>query len=547
MASKKQIAELHTQLTLDIKQYVNELNRAGKVTKTGTNAIGRGMAGATRQVNALNRGQQAGSKSASRFGLIMQQSGYQVQDFVVQVGAGQNAMIAFAQQGSQMLGIFGPAGAVAGAALAIGAVVTQLIRARAAAADAKTALLDFDQELKKLSDIREQRFFSTAPLGEQKRGLLEKMETARKSLAESTAAAGRQLRLANMSDSGFFPDFLSMRRGAGQRETATQHQAAGFVAQSELKDLERRLEAVNEAIKSASAEDAQAREKEKARIQAMVEEIKKADTEVARARTAKVQELRREFDAYADEQNRESERIRNDAAKRIEAMNAEGLAIKNSLRTPTEQYNATLERLNELLEVGALNQETFQRAAEEANQTLQESTGKTVEKVSEVARVMDLMWNNVSDRAGQAFADMVLSGENAFDQLADIVARSMLEIAARMAIINPLLNFLPGVNMSGWWNFDPPAASGGDRRRPFLAGENGPELVQPAGEVRVLPAAQTAAMSGGGGTTVYIDAKGADSAAISRLWSALQQVGASVEPRSLGAMADRSSRSLAFG
>jgi hypothetical protein len=56
-------------------------------------------------------------------GGTLQQLGYQVGDFAVQVGSGTSAMTAFAQQGSQMLGAFGPAGAIAGALLAVGAAI----------------------------------------------------------------------------------------------------------------------------------------------------------------------------------------------------------------------------------------------------------------------------------------------------------------------------------------------------------------------------------------------------------------------------------------
>lgn len=45
--------------------------------------------------------------------------GYQIGDFAVQVGGGTSAITAFAQQGSQMLGMFGAWGAIAGAALAV--------------------------------------------------------------------------------------------------------------------------------------------------------------------------------------------------------------------------------------------------------------------------------------------------------------------------------------------------------------------------------------------------------------------------------------------
>ncbi|MBB5351342.1 archaellum component FlaC/predicted metal-binding transcription factor (methanogenesis marker protein 9) [Haloferula luteola] len=65
----------------------------------------------------------SGAGGVRNFGALAQQAGYQVGDFAVQVGMGTNAMTAFAQQGSQLLGFLGPGGALAGAALAIGAAI----------------------------------------------------------------------------------------------------------------------------------------------------------------------------------------------------------------------------------------------------------------------------------------------------------------------------------------------------------------------------------------------------------------------------------------
>ena len=63
----------------------------------------------------------------ARFGLAIQQVGYQVQDFAVQIASGTNAMVALSQQGSQLLGFFGGFyGAVAGAALSVGILVYRL-------------------------------------------------------------------------------------------------------------------------------------------------------------------------------------------------------------------------------------------------------------------------------------------------------------------------------------------------------------------------------------------------------------------------------------
>jgi len=82
------------------------------------------------------------NQRTKRFASVgLQQAGYQVGDFAVQLQGGTNAAVAFGQQGSQLLGIFGAGGAIAGAALAITtAFVAPLLNAKKAAEDFETSL-----------------------------------------------------------------------------------------------------------------------------------------------------------------------------------------------------------------------------------------------------------------------------------------------------------------------------------------------------------------------------------------------------------------------
>lgn len=66
---------------------------------------------------------ETGSRGHGNWKSSMQQAGYQVQDFIVQVQGGQSALVAFSQQGSQLAGAFGPGGAVLGAVLALSTVI----------------------------------------------------------------------------------------------------------------------------------------------------------------------------------------------------------------------------------------------------------------------------------------------------------------------------------------------------------------------------------------------------------------------------------------
>lgn len=68
----------------------------------------------------MKNGTESAGKSTNGFRNALQQGGYQVQDFIVQVQSGQSALIAFSQQGSQLASVFSP---VAGAVLTIATVI----------------------------------------------------------------------------------------------------------------------------------------------------------------------------------------------------------------------------------------------------------------------------------------------------------------------------------------------------------------------------------------------------------------------------------------
>ncbi len=81
----------------------------------------------TSNVIAMNSSVAAQTGFMTRNRAIFQQGGYQIGDFAVQVQGGTSALTAFTQQGSQLLGVFGPWGAVMGAVLAVGAPLAGVI------------------------------------------------------------------------------------------------------------------------------------------------------------------------------------------------------------------------------------------------------------------------------------------------------------------------------------------------------------------------------------------------------------------------------------
>lgn len=103
VASSSRVLETQFQKTAQTNDI---LNRTAIEGSRGLNQYGQVFNGTGRNLN--------------RFNMQLQQVGYQVGDFAVQIQGGTNAMVALGQQGSQLLSVFGgAAGAIAGAGLAI--------------------------------------------------------------------------------------------------------------------------------------------------------------------------------------------------------------------------------------------------------------------------------------------------------------------------------------------------------------------------------------------------------------------------------------------
>ncbi|MGE2987342.1 tail protein (tape measure) [Enterobacter kobei] len=102
----------------------------------------------------MKTGVENGAKGTGSWKTSMQQAGYQVQDFIVQVQGGQNALVAFSQQGAQLAGAFGPGGAVVGAIIALGSVLAGvLITSLNGGKNAMDALKDAAEAMDKVINV----------------------------------------------------------------------------------------------------------------------------------------------------------------------------------------------------------------------------------------------------------------------------------------------------------------------------------------------------------------------------------------------------------
>lgn len=145
----RSVAEHHVRLVAETAQYEAQM---------------KGAANSTQRLGVEQRKAAAasyyGSKAASRFGVVAQSAGYQIQDFAVQVAGGQNAMVAFSQQGSQLLGVFGAGGAIAGAVLSVGVLAARLFDTSQNAKDAAKEVDALADSYRQLSQARKDAFLA---------------------------------------------------------------------------------------------------------------------------------------------------------------------------------------------------------------------------------------------------------------------------------------------------------------------------------------------------------------------------------------------------
>lgn len=420
-----------------VQSFSNQTTKAGQAM----NNFGKQATGATRL-----------TKKFAMSGL--QQAGYQVGDFFVQVGAGTSKLQAFGQQGSQLLGIFGPVGAVLGAGVAIVAALgNALSRSTKQATDfAKateklaTATSAFDREidLEDLGKLEEQYGNlndTTIKLINSQRILAatqEKVEFAKVTKALTATAAG-------------FDKVIALQDRLTSKGVDLGRPMARIMSMFEesVDDLATRFGVLPE------------------KLTVFGDKLK----EVASSKTR--DDLNTNITNVLDF-------INANGGASTEAM----IELKSSLEQLAISGKALEDVKVELIGEGAKEAKREIDALEERAQVLGEGIGKSF---------------------GSAFTDIVKGTKSTSDAFKSMAA-SIVDQLFQVLVVQQLVGMVgtggkgSGSGLSGavadFFRADGGPVSGG---KPYVVGERGPELFVPGSSGTVIPNKN---MSAGGGTTV---------------------------------------------
>jgi len=527
-----------------------------------------------------------------RFGAIAQQAGYQVGDFAVQVASGQNVLVALTQQASQLLGAFGPWGAVIGAAAAIaGALAIAFWDTSESADEAATSLEAYEKSVKKAEEfikkLNDQQKESAELLRDERDEILKtakaRLEAAKAALEIRKAEIERINAMSNDPmfgigdepiDAGVYQNQIneiaelqakfddlndSMTAAIDSSEEFKASQEADKSRKKAADDAERQAEKIGAVIEALqyelSAFELTNRELE------VNNALRRAGVDGASAQGILIRQLA--GDVYDYKQRLDD---LNDALDREAKVMEEGARVTEANRTAQEKYNDEIERLRELLAEGAISQETYGRAASAAADDLTKANEKLNKTGKEVGRVL-----------GNAFSDLGGWADDARGKV-DQLAMSIAEMVWQQQIAQPAADAIGGAIGGIDWGSMFAFADGGVMTsrgklplRQYSEGgiANSPQLAMfgegsvpeayvpvPSGKIPVdirMPK-MPAANSGGPSAIFNIDARGADQAGMARLETAITAIGGEVRridstfnKRAVNAVSDQARRGGSAG
>ena len=389
-----------------------------------------------------------------RFGAVAQQAGYQVGDFAVQIASGQNALVAFTQQGAQLLGFFGPWGAVLGAVVAVaGAFAVALWDTDEAADDAADSIERYKESVKEAEIFIKRLNDETKTQGELLRDERDEiLKTAQARVKAAIAALEeRKSRVEAMNkksnDLGFGVENEGVDRGSYQR----------FIDQiserkQQLADLTKSLDDAikkNEEFKKKQADDKASLEQSE-RIRDVIESLKFERDQLARSDREQMiyNSLKRAgVDATSawgatvrdvasdlfDYQQRLSD-LNDELAREADLMD-EGARVTDQNKTAISRYNDDVARLRKLLEAGAISQETFNRAVL-SSQSLLAKMQDDAWGVTDAMRAYMDGAKHWSKGAGKAFDDYASAANNASDNSQRLASSGFSSLEDALVSIN---------------------------------------------------------------------------------------------------------------
>lgn len=199
------------------------------------------------------------------------------------------------------------------------------------------------------------------------------------------------------------------------------------------------------------------------------------------------------LDAELEQAGKTADKLQEEALKKQNDLLQTAKKLYEETRTPLENFNIEMARLDDLLTKGYISWDVYSRAtlnALEDLDTFKEKGKDTFEELKDAINGWGNEFTNVMTSA-------VMTGKLSFSDLANSIIRDLIRMQIQSMITTPLLamgkSFL-GIKPDGARAMGGPVTTG----KSYLVGENGPEIFTPSGSGAITANNQIAS----GGVTV---------------------------------------------
>ena len=122
------------------------------------------------------------------------------------------------------------------------------------------------------------------------------------------------------------------------------------------------------------------------------------------------------------------------ATEKLSDATAEAKRIFDATRTPFEKYATTMEKLNELLKSGAIDQDTYGRASKQALADMNNAVEKTKDGFEELQQAIE-GWGKDS---AEAIVDFAMTGKSSFSDMIQSMIKDLAKMILYQQIMKPL-------------------------------------------------------------------------------------------------------------
>lgn len=488
-----------TTLTVDDTNLRTALANAA----TLINGYTRANEAAARALAQHGTGSDTAAGGVRNLGSYVGQAGLQLQDFAVQVQAGTSAITALSQQGSQFLGAFGTGGAMAGAVLTVGILVSQFLRTEDATEAAKRAADSYATAVERLRDLME----SAAEKAERLRqNSIAAGVAAARALGETATRRGEDLGEQILRADG------DLQRMEAQRAQMRGANSAGLAARR----LDANIEAARRRVESlrGDANIAGAEVRESQRMLRLLQEQRESEGGAGKGKPT-------ESRSPSGRAARPAEELgpgMREFALSVQKAAEEFRSLEQALDPALAAFDRADERVRVLadaFDAGRIGAGRFNELLDATDAALRRdiaSAGKAADDLTNLGREFSTVFTS-------AFDGLISRGGTLTDVL-ERLSTGLARVIERQFLIKPLEGALSkafeGITWSGIAGAIGLRAKGGPvtAGSPYIVGERGPELFVPDISGGIVP---NHALGGGGGVSIMVDARGAEQGVEARI------------------------------